>query len=130
MSGLLREILIPFLIGGTIVSSVKFAATHMDNPALAAILGGLPTGLLSIYFLTYDKTKDYTFNYFFVTLILAFSIAVFYFLRTRTKLSKNVIWGIALGTWITLVTVRYFLVQHTKSQDTSNSIKLAAMYTY
>lgn len=121
----IKEVLVPFLIGGTIVASVKFAATHLDNPALAAILGGLPTGLLSIYFLTYDKTKDYAMNYFFVTLILATSIALFYILRTHTKLSKNAIWGIAVATWVTLVALRYLLVQHTKSVQ-----KLSALYTY
>jgi hypothetical protein len=105
-----KEILVPFMLGGVIISSVKFIATHLDNPALAAIVGGIPTGLISIYFLSADKTLDYAHNYFYVTLILATSILTFYLLQTYTKLSKNVILLVAIATWMTLVGTRYVLV--------------------
>jgi hypothetical protein len=104
----IRSLVIPFLIGGTVITTVKFAATKMSNPALAAIMGGLPTGLISIYFLTADKSVGYAHNYFFVTLILATAIMVFYLLSINTALDKNIIWGISVATWALLVASRYF----------------------
>ena len=50
MSKEIKSLIIPFLLGGTVIAGVKFAATHLDDPALAAIIGGVPTGLISIYF--------------------------------------------------------------------------------
>jgi uncharacterized membrane protein YGL010W len=111
----LESLMIPFLIGGSIISGVKYAATHLNNPALAAILGGLPTGLLSIYFLTSEDSIGYANNYFYVTLILATSIMIFYLLRLYTNQSKNISLLIAIGSWILLVLAHYFYVKYDQS---------------
>lgn len=105
----LKSLIIPFLLGGTLISGVKFAATHMDNPALAAILGGIPVGLTAIFFLTSDKSIGYSHDYFYVTLSLATAILVFYMLRVHTDISKNVVLLIAFGCWASLVALKYFL---------------------
>lgn len=81
-----KDLIVPFLLGGTIIAGVKFAATHLDNPALAAMLGGLPTGLISIYFLAQEETIGYAKNYFHVTLCLLTAIMVFYLLSVYTKM--------------------------------------------
>jgi hypothetical protein len=105
----LKSLIVPFLIGGTIIASVKYASVHVPNPALAAIIGGFPTGLLSIYFVSNAKAGDYARNYFFVTLILLAASAVFYMAFVHGKLSKHVAWIIAVAFWIIMVSVRYVI---------------------
>ena len=106
----LKNIIIPFLIGGTIISGVKYSSTYIKNPAIAAIIGGIPTGLISIYFIIDDeKTRKYVYNYFFVTLSLLISICIFYALIIYTKLNKNIILIISLCLWVILISIRYFL---------------------
>lgn len=103
----LKSIIIPFLIGGTVISGVKYASTNFKNPAIAAIIGGIPTGLISIYFISSDKSLKYAHNYFFVTLSLLTSIAVFYILHTYTELKKDIVLLISLCCWATFIFIRY-----------------------
>jgi len=104
----MSELLVPFLLGGTIVATVKFAATHFENPALTAIFGAFPTGLLSIYFLTSKKSIEYSYNYFYITLVLLTSIIVFYMIRTHYTLDKNWVLLISFTLWVSLVCLWYF----------------------
>tara|TARA_Y100000389_G_C17415632_1_gene493523 strand:+ start:1161 stop:1526 length:366 start_codon:yes stop_codon:yes gene_type:complete len=105
----LKGLIIPFFIGGAIISGVKYSATHIDNPGLAAIIGGVPTGLLSIILLTRIKAQSYSENYFFVTLSLLFSIALYYFLVAKTNLNIKLIWVLSILLWAILVGAHYFL---------------------
>jgi len=113
----LKGFIIPFLLGGSVIASVKYAATHMNNPALAAILGGLPTGLISIYFLTSQKSIGYARDYFYITLVLATAILMFYLLHIHTKLDKNIVLVFALLTWAVLVGLRYWFVTHSEKKN-------------
>ena len=110
----IKDLIIPFLLGGTIIAGVKFAATHLNNPALAAMLGGLPTGLISIYFLTQDKTIGYAKNYFHVTLCLLTAIMVFYLLSIYTKIDKNFVVLIALLVWVTGAGINFYFSNRKK----------------
>lgn len=103
----IKNLIVPFLLGGSVIASVKYIASHSSNPGLAAVAGGLPTGLITIYFLTQDKTIPYSHNYFYVTLILATSILLFYLLRIHTSWDKNIVLLVALLTWATLVTIHF-----------------------
>lgn len=105
----ISSLIIPFLIGGTVIASVKYASSHIKNPGVAAIIGGIPTGLLAIYFIAEDETMGYTHNYFFVTLSLLVSIAVFYIINKHTELKKDIILLISLLCWATLVGISYML---------------------
>ena len=111
-----KSLIIPFLIGGTIIASVKWASVNVPNPALAAIIGGFPTGLLSIYFVATHKAGDYAHNYFFVTLILLSSIVVFYMAFVHGNLDKRVAWIVAVAFWIIMVTVRYVIAGKDKAK--------------
>ena len=104
-----RKLIVPFLIGGTVISGVKYASTHIKNPAIAAIIGGVPTGLISIYFVSDEKTLKYAHNYFFVTLSLLSAIAVFYTLHTYTELSKNIAVLVSLIFWAIFIIIRYIV---------------------
>lgn len=104
-----KNLIIPFLIGGTVIAGVKYASVHIKNPAVAAIIGGVPTGLISIYFVTDGKSLKYAHNYFFVTLSLLAAIAIFYTLHTYTNISKNMSVALALVCWATFIAIRYTL---------------------
>jgi hypothetical protein len=104
-----KKLIVPFLIGGTFIAGTKYASTHIKNPAVAAIIAGVPTGLISIYFVSDEKTFKYAHNYFFVTLSLLVVISVFYTLHTYTKLSKNIILLVALILWVVFITILYIV---------------------
>jgi len=109
-----KSLIVPFLIGGTIIAAVKYTAVHLKNPALAAIIGGFPTGLLSIYFVSQTQSAEYAHDYFYVTLILLTSIMVFYLLFTHTDWNKRIAWVVSVLFWVSLVIVRYFVAQKEK----------------
>lgn len=105
----LKDLIFPFLIGGSVIAGVKWASQHIDNPALAAVIGGVPTGLISIYWVSASKSLPYAHDYFYVTLSLLTAIAIFYALFTYTNIDKNLVLLIALACWGTLIAIRYTL---------------------
>jgi len=100
-----------FLLGGLIVSGIKFASETIPNPAVAAIIGGIPTGFLAISFLAQSKKMDYVKNYYFVTLSLLAAIFTYYILSkyNHYNLSEHVIYGISWGVWIAGISLKLFL---------------------
>ena len=46
----------PFLLGGTIVAGSKWLSTMVD-PAYAAMVAGMPTGIIASFFLANDSDK-------------------------------------------------------------------------
>ena len=46
----------PFLIGGSVIAGSKLAAKIM-GPALAPLVGGMPTGIIASFFLKGDDKK-------------------------------------------------------------------------
>jgi hypothetical protein len=112
---ILKSLIIPFLVGGTVISGVKYSSTHIKNPAVAAIIGGIPTGLLALYFVNNDKSLQYAYNYFFITLSLLTSVSIFFMLHTYTKIPKNQVLLISVMCWAILITIRYmFAGKHSK----------------
>jgi hypothetical protein len=104
-----KNLIVPFLLGGTIIAGVKFAASNA-SPGVAAIIGGVPTGLISIYFLTSDSISiEYSYNYFFNTVVLAMSILCFYLAQSNTKIHKNVMATLAIAFWILGVSIVHFV---------------------
>lgn len=123
-TSLIKNLLIPFLIGGTTIAAVKYVASNLHNPGLAAIFGGVPVGLVSLYFVANADSYSYAVNYFYVTMILGISILIFYILHSYTSLSKNVVLAISLGAWLALVGGRYLLTRlshHGSSPSPSSS---------
>lgn len=103
----IKGLITPFLIGGTVIAGVKYASQHIKNPAIAAVIGGIPTGLISMYFIADEKSLKYAYNYFFVTLSLLIAIVIFYILHTYSKWSKQVVITVSLVCWATLIAIRY-----------------------
>ena len=100
-----------FLIGGLIVSGIKFASENIPNLAVAAIIGGIPTGFLAISFLARNKKLDYAKNYYFVTLSLLAAIFTYYILSkyNHYNLSENFIYGLSWCVWIAGISLKLFL---------------------
>ncbi len=96
---LLVTLLEPFLIGGSVIAGVKWASLYL-NPGLAAVIGGVPTGLISSMFIAQDQRTDYVHNYIFVTAILLVAVLLYYYLLIKTKLDKTYAFVIALVFWI------------------------------
>lgn len=72
---------------------------HYTTPAVASLLGGLPTGILTAFFLT-DKNKANYFNgYRFHSFILWLSTVFIYYMLADTKYNKEYILAGGLAAW-------------------------------
>tara|TARA_Y100000590_G_C15032635_1_gene755696 strand:+ start:120 stop:467 length:348 start_codon:yes stop_codon:yes gene_type:complete len=108
-SNVKENFVVPFVVGGGTIALVKYLAENV-NPALAAIFGGLPIGLISSHFITNNKKfNSYIKNYFWVTLILLSSVILVNVLFRKAKLSKSLSFWIALGFWVGVVTLKVVL---------------------
>jgi uncharacterized membrane protein YjjP (DUF1212 family) len=105
-----KELAFTFFITGAILTSIKYIISEFNDTVLAAILGGIPLGLLSIYLINPDKCLEYTNDYFIVTLIFLISFFTFYITLRYAKLHKNIVLTMALLLWIILVCLRYWYV--------------------
>ena len=108
------EIITTFLIGGGLLAGIRLLSGKMNNPALAGIVAGIPTGLLAIVLLKSENVKKYTINYLIISVSTLISIIMFYLIFSYTKLKHKVVWGIALLFWITIVTLTVFIYNYTK----------------
>jgi hypothetical protein len=102
-----ETLLVPFITGGIIVSLVKYFST-LKNTKLAAVIGGFPIGLFSIYFLTDQEAYGYGWDYGIITSILLLSVVVFNVLYKYFKVSKDISHIISLLTWFILATLRVY----------------------
>ena len=55
------DIVKPFLIGGSVIAGSKFVSKYA-SPALAPLIGGMPTGIIATYFMDDDKSKTEYYN--------------------------------------------------------------------
>jgi hypothetical protein len=104
---------ITFLLGGSVFAGVKYLSGHV-NPAAAAILGGIPTGLAAIYMLQKADAITYSQSYFFNSMILSLAIMILYLILINSSMNKNIAVSIAFMCWVLLVVGKYFLTKHKK----------------
>jgi len=106
------EYIKPFLIGGSVIAGSKFVAKY-SSPALAPIVGGMPTGIIASFFLenNQDKKKFYD-GYFYTAILLGLAIVV---IDTILNYDKNMnvnlisILGILLWAVASYVTINHFV---------------------
>lgn len=94
---------IPFMIGGITVAGIKFLSNKVD-PKYAALLGALPIGYISTYYIDdVNKTMSYLMNYSFS---LGFIIlgAILYYILLSHKFQKIMSLSIGFG-FILLLTI-------------------------
>jgi len=88
-----------FLIGGTIISGVKLLSQY-TSPSVAALLGGLPTGVIASFFLNSKKDKkEYYDGYIYSSFILFLSVVVIHFLLNKTTLPADPVAAAGLVAW-------------------------------
>lgn len=95
---LAEELIKPFFIGGTVIAGSKLLA-HYTTPAVASLLGGLPTGIITAFFLADKKKANYFDGYRFHSFILWLSTIFIYYMLVDTKYSENYILAGGLGAW-------------------------------
>jgi hypothetical protein len=113
------EFLKEFLIGGSVIAGSKIVATYA-GPALAPIVGGMPTGIIAAYFLASkaDKFKYYA-GYFYTSFLLFLAITGIHFTsKYLDKTSIDLISTIYIIIW---AFSSYFLVAGLKSAGVISS---------
>ena len=103
-----------FFFGGGIIAGAKYIATWLD-PALAALLGGLPLGIIASFFLdTEDAKKRYYAGFLFSAFILALTIFGIHLMSiVFPGAAMNSISIIALLLWavVSYTTIRIFIIK-------------------
>ena len=94
------QYLVLFLVGGFTLTGIKYASEYV-SPIMAGIIGALPIGLFSTYFLiTHAKTGGYLKNYIKqTTLTLALALLYLYGLETFDHMT---IYIITILLWIVI----------------------------
>ena len=107
----------PFLIGGSVIAGSKFVS-KVASPALAPIVGGMPTGIIASYFLTTNAEKrDYFSGYFISAILLAIAILFIHIVSMFYKdLHIDIVSTLALLFWCILsyFSIEYFIPKSKK----------------
>lgn len=101
-----ESLIVPAIVGAITVAGVKYLSATMKDTKLAAVVGGFPIGLFSIYFLTDKEAYSYGWDYGVITSILLLSVIVFNILYKYIGLSKDMSHIISLLTWFGLALLR------------------------
>lgn len=99
----------PFLLGGVTVAGIKYLSTIV-SPAYAALVGAMPIGYLSTYFIpSEEKRKKYLVNYSY-TLVTVIVCALAYIFMLNMKIEKNMslILGCILIVILSFIRLKFF----------------------
>lgn len=89
----------PFVIGGGLITLGKYTSKFVD-PAIAPLIGGLPTGVIASFFLDNDKMrKGYYNGYVYSSFVLFFVIAAIHLAGEYTAMSMDLISFVGLVIW-------------------------------
>ena len=89
----------PFVIGGGLITLGKYTSKFVD-PAIAPLIGGLPTGVIASFFLDNDKMrKGYYNGYVYSYFVLFFVIAAIHLAGEHTAMSMDLISFVGLVIW-------------------------------
>lgn len=95
----IMEYLKPFVIGGGLITLGKYTSRFV-NPAIAPLIGGLPTGVIASFFLDNDKVrKGYYSGYVYSSFVLFFVIAAIHLAGEHTAMAMDLISFIGLLVW-------------------------------
>ena len=111
------EYLKPFLIGGSVIAGSKYISKYA-NPALAPLIGGMPTGIIASYFLQTDKDKrNFYHGYAISAPILALAIEFIFIMTSQIQtIPVNIISTIGLLVWgvLSFTTIRLLHIGENK----------------
>lgn len=102
------QYIIPFLMGGGTVAGVKLLSTIM-SPVYAAILGALPIGFISVYFIEdIKKHRPYLTNLALqVVCIIISSLAYMHMLNIDIDITHGFIFGFIIFMILTFFRVKF-----------------------
>jgi len=97
------EYLKPFLIGGSIIATSKFVSDHV-SPEYAALVGGMPTGIIASFFILGNKFKgEYYKGYLISAIVIALVLAMLNIvMKTHPKINANILSICSLIVWAIL----------------------------
>ena len=106
----IMEFIKPFLIGGCVIAGSKVVAKY-SSPALAPLVGGMPTGIIASFFMSKQEDKRKYFDgYFYSSILLAISIVCIDLIAGgNKKMNVDLISVIGLIIWAIL---SYFAINH------------------
>lgn len=108
------EFIEPFLLGGTIVAGSKMLSTMVD-PAYAAMVGGMPTGIIASFFLANDSQKRQFYKGYGISdVIVAITINMIVFITMRwSSIPVNTISIIGYLLWLvfSFIGIRMYAVK-------------------
>ena len=106
----------PFFIGGAVIAGSK-AVSKIAPPALAPLIGGMPTGIIATYFLDTDKQKtEYYAGYAYSSFVLFLAILMCHLWSANSSTPVNIISTVFILVWavISYFVVNYFVVHKKK----------------
>jgi hypothetical protein len=104
------EFVKPFLIGGCVIAGSKVVAKY-SSPALAPLVGGMPTGIIASFFMSkQDDKRKYFDGYFYSSILLAVAIVCIDLIVSKNKsMNVDIVSGLGLIVWALLT---YFVINH------------------
>lgn len=112
------DIVKPFLIGGSVIAGSKFVSKYA-SPALAPLIGGMPTGIIATYFMDSDKDKIKYYNgYVYSSFLLFIAILCCHLWSSNTNTPVNIISTVSILVWAVLsyIVINKFVIKGKKSK--------------
>lgn len=103
------EYLEAFFLGGSVIAGSKLVSRFV-NPALAPLIGGLPTGIIASFFMNSDSNKrQYFAGYAYSAFILFLAVLFIHLLSSNYKtIPVNYISIVSFILW---AVISYFIIQ-------------------
>ena len=104
----MEEILKTFMIGGGLIAGAKYVSQFL-SPALAPLVAGMPTGIITSFFLNSDKEKRKYYSGYIYSSFLLFAVVMFcHLMATYVRdIPINVVAAIAIPLWALM---SYFVI--------------------
>jgi len=107
------ELIDSFFLGGALIGGTRYIS-GIIGPEYAALVGGLPTGLITPFFLDNDKKRElFLWGYLMDAIAMSIILVEIYYMLNYTELSGQTISGIAFISWATIsIALLYHAQRH------------------
>ena len=111
------EYLKPFIIGGSIIAGAKYLS-DISSPSFAPIIGGIPTGIIVLFFLSgQNEKREYLAGYLYSSILLSITIiSINYIIINNKQWNVEIISIIAFFLWgiLSFFIIEYFIPNKSK----------------
>ena len=106
------NLLLSFLYGGLLVSSINYVSNVFNDPAFATIIAAAPIGIMSVFFIQNKHlTNCYIRNYISTAFIHVIASSVLYIIMRYYHFKLHTALYISLGLWFGLQFMKYGLLK-------------------